>query len=122
LTRRQKRAVFLKWHRSRPNFSTSRVLCVQGLSDPPRDVLFLSSDSSSPADLQRCGYGRKAGFYLCWDLHPVKNSFSCVGESLQESNRIVAVGGDHELLWLRNAVLQSAGFNGLTTEDANAAL
>jgi hypothetical protein len=68
------------------------------------------------------GYGRKAGFYLCWDLHPVKNSFSCVGESLQESNRIVAVGGDHELLWLRNAVLQSAGFNGLTTEDANAAL
>jgi len=61
------------------------------------------------------GYGRKAGFYLCWDLHPVKNSFSCVGESLQESNRIVAVGGDHELLWLRNAVLQSAGFNGLTT-------
>jgi len=76
-----------------------------------QDDLLLSSDSSSRADLQRCGYGRKAGFPLCWDLHPDKNSFRLCCEPLHESDKIVSVGGDHELLWLRNAVLQSAGFN-----------
>lgn len=51
-----------------------------------------------------------------------ENSFRLCCESLHEGDKIISVGGDHELLWLRNAVLQSAGFTVLTTEDENAAL
>jgi DNA-binding NtrC family response regulator len=38
------------------------------------------------------------------------------------NNKVLSVGADPELLWLRNAALQSAGLNVLTTSDENDAL
>jgi CheY-like chemotaxis protein len=39
-----------------------------------------------------------------------------------ESTTVISVGADPELLWLRNFVLQSAGFNVITTTDHKDAL
>ena len=54
--------------------------------------------------------------------HPEKTSFRLCCASLREGDKIVSVRGDHKLLWLRNAVLQSAGFKVLSTEDESTAL
>ena len=39
-----------------------------------------------------------------------------------EHRRVVSIGADSELLWLRHAVLQTAGFDVLTTENEADAL
>ena len=39
-----------------------------------------------------------------------------------ENRRVVSIGADAELLWLRHAVLQAAGFQVLTTENEAEAL
>jgi hypothetical protein len=39
-----------------------------------------------------------------------------------EHRKVVSIGGDAELLWLRHAVLQTAGFDVLTTESEADAL
>jgi DNA-binding NtrC family response regulator len=38
------------------------------------------------------------------------------------NDKVISVGGNPELLWLRNSVLRTAGFNVLTTADHNDAL
>jgi CheY-like chemotaxis protein len=41
---------------------------------------------------------------------------------ISNNRKIISTGTDAELLWLRNAVLQSAGFNVTTTSDGDDAL
>ena len=64
--------------------------------------------------------GKLASHYAA--TSPEKIPFRLCCESLRAGDKIVSVGGDHELLWLRNTVLQSAGFKVLTTEDESTAL
>jgi len=64
--------------------------------------------------------GKLASHYA--GTSPEKIPFRLCCESLRAGDKIVSVGGDHELLWLRNTVLQSAGFKVLTTEDESTAL
>ena len=39
-----------------------------------------------------------------------------------QNHKVISTGSDPELLWLRNAVLQSAGFDVMTTASADDAL
>jgi CheY-like chemotaxis protein len=40
----------------------------------------------------------------------------------RQKEKVISVGGDEELLWLRNAVLRAAGFDVVTTDDEHEAL
>ena len=89
-----------------------------GLSDPTR---VLSSRFSFLLIYSVVGMAAKMACHYA-ETSPENTSFRLCCESLREGDKIVSVGGDHELLWLRNAVLQSAGFKVLTTEDESTAL